>query len=181
MVAVQGPDAARPLYIHTYVIVRVVVVYLFFPPLVLQANSGLGRLHETFLFTSVTRSRTAGRTTWGDELVARSLYLYTNTEKRTHNTNTKHPCPEWDSNPRSRRPGERRHFMPWLAIYLITHLEIGVDIEVGIATGYWLDDRGIGVRVPVGRRIFFSARCPDWSWDPPNLLSSGYRWLLSRY
>jgi hypothetical protein len=31
------------------------------------------------------------------------LYLYTNTEKRTHNTNTKHPCPEWDSNPRSRR------------------------------------------------------------------------------
>jgi hypothetical protein len=23
------------------------------------------------------------------------LYLYTNTEKRTHNTNTEHPCPEW--------------------------------------------------------------------------------------
>jgi hypothetical protein len=40
------------------------------------------------------------------------LYLYTNTEKRTHNTNTKHPCPEWDSNPRSRRQLERRQFMP---------------------------------------------------------------------
>jgi hypothetical protein len=38
---------------------------------------------------------------------SRGLYLHTNTEKRTH-TNTKHPCPEWDSNPRSRLPGERR-------------------------------------------------------------------------
>jgi hypothetical protein len=27
------------------------------------------------------------------------LYLYTNTEKRTHNTDIKHPCPEWDLNP----------------------------------------------------------------------------------
>jgi hypothetical protein len=25
--------------------------------------------------------------------------LYTSTEKRTYNTNTKHPCPEWDLNP----------------------------------------------------------------------------------
>jgi hypothetical protein len=43
---------------------------------------------------------------------SQGLYLYMNTEKRTHNTNTKHPCPEWDTNPRSRRPRERRHFMP---------------------------------------------------------------------
>jgi hypothetical protein len=35
---------------------------------------------------------------------SQGLYLYTNTEKRTHNTNTKHQCPEWDSNPRSWRP-----------------------------------------------------------------------------
>jgi hypothetical protein len=34
--------------------------------------------------------------------------LYTNTEKRSHNTNTKHPFPEWDSNPRSRGPRKRR-------------------------------------------------------------------------
>jgi hypothetical protein len=46
---------------------------------------------------------------------SRGLYLYTNTEKRTHNTNTKHPCPEWDSNPRSRRPRERRQFMSYTA------------------------------------------------------------------
>jgi hypothetical protein len=25
---------------------------------------------------------------------SQGLYLYTNTEKRTHDTNTKHPCPE---------------------------------------------------------------------------------------
>jgi hypothetical protein len=28
---------------------------------------------------------------------SQDLYLYTNTEKRTNNTNTKHPWPEWDS------------------------------------------------------------------------------------
>jgi hypothetical protein len=39
--------------------------------LALQPNSDLGRLHETFRFTSVTRSRTIGRTPWrGDQLVA---------------------------------------------------------------------------------------------------------------
>jgi hypothetical protein len=39
------------------------------------------------------------------------------------------------------------------------------DSVVGIATSYGLDDRGVGVRVPVGSRIFFS---------PPNLLFNGY-------
>jgi hypothetical protein len=35
---------------------------------------GLGRLHETFCFISVTWSRTEGRTPWaGDQLVARPL------------------------------------------------------------------------------------------------------------
>jgi hypothetical protein len=42
---------------------------------------------------------------------SQGLYLYTNTEKRSH-TNTKHPCPVWDSNPWSRLPSERRQFMP---------------------------------------------------------------------
>jgi hypothetical protein len=40
---------------------------------------------------------------------SQGLCLYTNTEKRTH---TKHPCPGWDSNPRSRLPSERRQCMP---------------------------------------------------------------------
>jgi hypothetical protein len=30
---------------------------------------------------------------------SQGLYLYTNTEKRAHNTNTKHPCPEWAVEP----------------------------------------------------------------------------------
>jgi hypothetical protein len=35
---------------------------------------GLGRLHETFRFISITGSRTVGRTPWtGDQLVARPL------------------------------------------------------------------------------------------------------------
>jgi hypothetical protein len=38
---------------------------------------------------------------------------------------------------------------------------------VGIATGYGLDDRGFGVRVPEGSRIFSSPCRPDWLWGPP--------------
>jgi hypothetical protein len=45
---------------------------------------------------------------------------------------------------------------------------------VGITTGYGLDDRGVGVQVPVGPRILFSTRRSDRLWGPPNLLSSGY-------
>jgi hypothetical protein len=45
---------------------------------------------------------------------------------------------------------------------------------IGIATGYGLDDQGVGVRVPVGSRIFSSPRRPDWLWGSPNLLSNGY-------
>jgi hypothetical protein len=52
------------------------------------------------------------------------------------------------------------------------------DSEVGIATGYGLDDRGVGVRVPVGARIFSSPRRPDRLWGPSNLLSNGYRGLF---
>jgi hypothetical protein len=36
-----------------------------------------------------------------------------------------------------------------------------LDSAVGIVTGYGLDDRGVGVRVPVGARIFTSPYCPD--------------------
>jgi hypothetical protein len=50
---------------------------------------------------------------------------------------------------------------------------------VGIATGYGLDDWGVGVRVPVRLRIFSPPNCPDRLWSPPNLLSNGYRGALS--
>jgi hypothetical protein len=52
-----------------------------------------------------------------------------------------------------------------------------LDSVVSMATGYWLGDRGVGVRVPVRARIFFSPR-PDQLWGPPNLLSNGYRRLF---
>jgi hypothetical protein len=45
------------------------------------------------------------------------------------------------------------------------------DSVVGIATAYGLDDGGVGVRVPVGSRIFSSPRHPDWLWGSPSLLS----------
>jgi hypothetical protein len=39
---------------------------------------------------------------------------------------------------------------------------------VGIATGYWLDDGKVGVRVPVGSRIFSASSRPDLgSTQPP--------------
>jgi hypothetical protein len=43
------------------------------------------------------------------------------------------------------------------------------DSVVRIATGYGLDDRRVGVRVPVGSKIFSSARRRDRFWGPPNL------------
>jgi hypothetical protein len=51
---------------------------------------------------------------------------------------------------------------------------------VGTATGCPLDGRGVGIRVPVDQRIFTSSYRPDRVWSPPNLLSNGYRGLLSK-
>jgi hypothetical protein len=50
--------------------------------------------------------------------------------------------------------------------------------SVGIATGYGLDDRGVGFRVPVGSRIFSSPNSPDRLWGPPSLLYNGYERLF---
>jgi hypothetical protein len=36
------------------------------------------------------------------------------------------------------------------------------DSVVGIATGYGLNGRGVGVRVPIGVRFFSSPRRPGW-------------------
>jgi hypothetical protein len=41
-------------------------------------------------------------------------------------------------------------------------------------SGYGLDDRGVGVGVPVGSRIFSSPCRRDRPWGPPNLLLDGY-------
>jgi hypothetical protein len=52
------------------------MLYIFPPPPLWLHGPilGLGRLHETFCFSSVTRSRTVGRTPWtGDQLITRPL------------------------------------------------------------------------------------------------------------
>jgi hypothetical protein len=55
------------------------------------------------------------------------------------------------------------------------------DSSVGIETGYGLNDRGVGVRVPVeGSRMFSSLLRPDRLWGPPSLLSNGYQGLFLR-
>jgi hypothetical protein len=48
------------------------------------------------------------------------------------------------------------------------------DRDVVIATGYGLDDRGVGFLVTVWSRIFTSPCRPDHFWGPSSLLSSVY-------
>jgi ABC-type lipoprotein release transport system permease subunit len=48
-----------------------------------------------------------------------------------------------------------------MRIFLLLIIIIGrLGSVVGIATGYGMDDRGVGVRVPVGSRIFFTSSRP---------------------
>jgi hypothetical protein len=63
---------------------------------------------------------------------------------------------------------------------LVCQLKRSRDSADGIATGYGLDDRGVGVRVTVVSRIFSSPHRPDGLWSPPNLLFNGYRGLFPR-
>jgi hypothetical protein len=52
-------------------------------------------------------------------------------------------------------------------------IKFNSDSAVGIAAGYGLDDRGVGVRVPLGSRIFSSPRSPDRLQWLPGALSLG--------
>jgi hypothetical protein len=53
------------------------------------------------------------------------------------------------------------HGLCSLVIYETLQLcRVSLDSAVGIATGYGLDERGVGVRVPVGSRIFFASFRP---------------------
>jgi hypothetical protein len=74
-----------------------------------------------------------------------------------------------------------RHIHRWEAYFKNRYNVIGGswDSAAGIATGYGLDDRGVGVRVPVGSRIFSSPCHREWLWGPSNHLSTGYQGTLS--
>jgi hypothetical protein len=68
--------------------------------------------------------------------------------------------------------------MPIMAFFMTKDFlacKVFIISLVGIATGYRLDDERVGVRVPVGSRIFSSPRRPNRLWGPPNLLSNWYR------
>jgi hypothetical protein len=54
------------------------------------------------------------------------------------------------------------------------------DNSVDKGTGYWLDDRGIGVRVSVRVIFLCSPHCPDWFCEPLSLLSNGYKGAWSK-
>jgi hypothetical protein len=63
-------------------------------------------------FSFVIFSHKDGRIPWtGDQPVARPLPTHRTTEPQNKRTN-RHPCLEWDSNPRSQRSSERKQFMP---------------------------------------------------------------------
>jgi hypothetical protein len=54
------------------------------------------------------------------------------------------------------------------------------DSVVCVATGYGLDDKGVGVRVPLGLRIFSFPFRPDRLWGSCSLISNGFRGLFPR-
>jgi hypothetical protein len=47
------------------------------------------------------------------------------------------------------------------------------DSTFCIATGYGLDDQGVGIRVPLGARIFISPYRPYWLWGHPASYAMG--------
>jgi hypothetical protein len=54
--------------------------------------------------------------------------------------------------------------------------------RASIATGYWLDDRGFGVHIPVGLRIFVPPppMAKTGSKAEPSIVSTGHYGLLPR-
>jgi hypothetical protein len=63
----------------------------------------------------------------------------------------------------------------WRSITFFNHMPKMCWVSaVSIATGYGLD-RGVGIRIPVGSRIFSTPKRSDRFWGPPSLLSNAYR------
>jgi hypothetical protein len=68
----------------------------------------------------------------------------------------------------------------FICILLFCTVSKSCGSAVSIMTGYGLTNQGVRVWVPVGTRILTSPYCPDWLWDPPSLLSSGYLGIFTQ-
>jgi hypothetical protein len=73
---------------------------------------------------------------------------------------------------------QKRSYAKILRNHSNTYLCRSRDSAVGTATDYGLDDREVGVRIPVGPRIFTFPCRLDRLWGPPLLLYNGYRGRL---
>jgi hypothetical protein len=73
---------------------------------------------------------------------------------------------------------KHRDRQTFVLFYVLFHMSR--DSSVGVATGYWLDGREAGVRIPVGSRLFSSPRRPHRLWSPHSLLSNAYRGQTGR-
>jgi hypothetical protein len=60
-----------------------------------------------------------------------------------------------------------------IIIVLLYYIKGSRDKAVGKEIGYGLGYQGVGVRVPVGERIFTSPCLPDRLWGPLDFLSNG--------
>jgi hypothetical protein len=62
-------------------------------------------------------------------------------------------------------PSDKGHLCPKYGRQNLFQLLDGLlesrDSAVGIVTGYWMGDQGVGFRVPVGTKIFISPYRPD--------------------
>jgi hypothetical protein len=68
---------------------------------------GHGRFFSFLILYTVDRTPRTG-----DPPVAKPLPTRRTTQTQNKRTQYRHPCFEWDTNPRSQRSSERRQFMP---------------------------------------------------------------------
>ena len=78
-----------------------IYIYIYIFPVALRPNEDHGLL-IAFYITHNDASQSVGLLWTIDQPVARDLYL------TTHNTHNKHPCPQWNSKPRSQQASGRR-------------------------------------------------------------------------
>jgi hypothetical protein len=135
---------------------------------------------------------TTGRTTWtGDQPVARTLPTHIITQTQNKHTQAFMSCVGFEPTIPVFERAKTFHALDCTETavgkdhsawnFLSYLIKWGSqDSSVGIATGYVLDEGGVGVWVSVVSRIFFSPHRPDWLRGSPSFLSNGYRDLFPR-